>query len=222
MNLFVRAGDHPSDFLFVKFFPLPLTSSLSSSILFLLETSMRTKLLLSLLGFIAFTFFLLPASFAQTPPSSSGTGVTQVQYDLLYPGILPDNWLYKVKVFRDKIIEQFITDPNQKVLFYLRQADKGILATAMLLDKNETDLANTTALKAENNMTLITKYLSSVDWNKNPELLTKIKTASLKHGEVLGVLINRLPAASQQTLRTVLEFSQRNLQTVQQFETESR
>ncbi|HSW97310.1 MAG TPA: hypothetical protein VLF89_05800, partial [Candidatus Saccharimonadales bacterium] len=35
----------------------------------------------------------------------------QIQYDLPYPGLLPDNPLYSLKVLRDKIVEFFISDP---------------------------------------------------------------------------------------------------------------
>lgn len=104
---------------------------------------------------------------------------------------------------------------------HLLLADKGILATAMLLEKGNVTLANQTALKAEHNMTMITTYLPRAGLHKDSALLAKIKTASLKHQEVLGVLINRLPPDQQETLKTVHEFSVRNLQSIEQFEKES-
>lgn len=144
-----------------------------------------------------------------------------VQYDLAFPGMLPDHQLYKLKVLRDKVRVMFTKDPQTRIRLHLLHADKGILATAILLEKGNVTLANQTALKAEHQITLLINYLPLAGFRKDSELLTKLKTASLKHQEVLGVLINRLPADSQETLKTVHGFSVRNLQSIEQFEKES-
>lgn len=141
--------------------------------------------------------------------SPSSTPV-YIQYDLAYPGILPDHPLIKLKVLRDKLIPLFIQDTSKKIEFYLHQADKGILAAAMLVDKGKIDLAGQTALKAEHNMTVITPYLPWVDLKKDPSLLPKLKTASGKHQEVLLSLIPRVPKKIQDVLLTVVEFSKKN------------
>jgi hypothetical protein len=179
--------------------------------------SMSVKNTLLILFFAAIAFPLTTYAKPILTPTPSPAPVA-VEYYLAFPGKLPDHPLYKLKVLRDKLIERTIQDPNKKVTFYLLQADKGILAAAMLIDKQNYTLAGVTALKAEHNMTVITSYLDQIDSIRDPELLAKIKTASRKHQEVLGMLITRVPTDTQAVLQTVLEFSHRNLGTIEQFE----
>ncbi|MBI2033173.1 MAG: hypothetical protein HYT10_01780 [Candidatus Levybacteria bacterium] len=73
-------------------------------------------------------------------------------YSLPYPGILPDNPLYFVKTFRDRIISFMISDALKKAEFDILQADKRMNAAYYLLDKRigKEELAITTISKAEN------------------------------------------------------------------------
>lgn len=145
--------------------------------------------------------------------------VQPIKYDLAYPGTLPDNPLYKVKLVRDKLTAALISNPRKKVDFYLLQTDKGILATAMLVDKGEIDLAQETAFKAEHNYTLLTYELKKIK-RKDVEssYLQKLKTAALKHQEVLAYIIKKTPKEKQKVFEQVLNFSKTNLQTVQKYE----
>jgi hypothetical protein len=137
-----------------------------------------------------------------------------VKYDLAYPGILPDNPLYKLKVLRDKITLALIANPQKKIEYLLLQTDKGILATAMLIDKGEIDLAQQTALKAENNYTLITQELFRLVKQPDQSFFDNLKTASLKHQEVLTSIIKRVPADKQLVFKQVIDFSKRNYQSI--------
>jgi len=139
---------------------------------------------------------------------------TIVQYNLAYPGILPDNKSYKLKVLRDKISLALISNPQKKIEFLLLQTDKGILATAMLIDKGEVDLAQQTALKAENNYTLIPQVLFQFTKQPDQSFFDKLKTASLKHQEVLNSIVKRVPAQKQLVFKQVIEFSKRNYSTI--------
>ncbi|MEX2007735.1 MAG: DUF5667 domain-containing protein [Candidatus Levyibacteriota bacterium] len=141
-----------------------------------------------------------------------------IKYDLAYPGILPNNPLYKLKVLRDKITALLISDPLKRAEFYLLQTDKGILATAMLVDKGEAKLAGETALKTEHNMTLLTYELKRITKKPNSDFINKLKTASLKHQEVLSSLIERVAPDEQKTFTTVVNFSKTNLETIEKFE----
>jgi hypothetical protein len=73
-------------------------------------------------------------------------------YPLPYPGILPNNPLYPIKMVRDKIILLLITDPYKKAQFNLLQADKRMEAAIFLVneDKKNAKLAVTTIEKGEN------------------------------------------------------------------------
>lgn len=152
----------------------------------------------------------------QTP-----TQTPSVKYDMAYPGILPDSPLYKLKLLREKIILFFITDPQKKIDYYLLQSDKGILASAMLADKKEYSLAETTALKAENNYTLLSGTLPQLLKKPDDAYFAKLKAAALKHQEILLSIVKKVPQSEQKTFLQVIDFSRRNWQTIEKYEQEN-
>lgn len=180
-------------------------------------------LLIAIFFFITTIFFTTPptvlAQEATPTPTQDKKVTTQtfIKYDLAYPGILPDHPLYKLKVLRDKISVGLISDPQKKIDFYLLQTDKGILAAAMLIDKEKIALAQETALKAEHNLTLITYQLWTLDEKPNDAFFDKLKTASFKHQEVLNSLIKRVSSSEAKTFQTVIDFSKRNWQTIEEY-----
>ena len=176
---------------------------------------MRLKLFITLV-LILFTFSIFSKNVVAQTTSISPSPF--IKYDLAYPGILPDNPLYKLKVLRDKIIVFFISDPHQKVDFYLLQTDKGILASAMLVDKHEIELAQDTAFKAENNFTLLTQALQQFPQKPNAKFFEKLKTAGLKHQEVMNSIIKRIKNKDKKPFEEVIEFSKRNLKTIEDYE----
>ena len=86
-------------------------------------------------------------SFAQ---ELSPTPTPQVNYELPYPGLLPDNPLYFLRVIRDKTAGFLISDPLKKAEFDLLQADKRLNAGVYLFNKGKISLALSTISKAEN------------------------------------------------------------------------
>lgn len=142
---------------------------------------------------------------------------TIVQYDLAFPGILPDNFLYKLKVLRDKIQLIVTTDPKKRIELLLQLADKGVLASAMLVDKKEWTLAKETVLKAENNMTLLSPEIYRLDDPIDQKLLKKIQRASQKHQEVLAKLRERASGETQTVFSQVIDFSKRNQSEIEKF-----
>lgn len=140
-----------------------------------------------------------------------------IKYNLAYPGILPDNSLYKLKVLRNKIIALVISDPRKRIDFYLLSTDKGILASAILVDKGKIDLAIRTALKAEHNYTLIGQEVYRIEQRPDDSFFKKLQTASLKHQEVLLSLAKRVPNDQAKTFLTIVDFSKRNWKTIEEY-----
>jgi hypothetical protein len=153
--------------------------------------------------------------YAQEEATTSG----EIEYQLAYPGILPDHMLYKVKVLRDKLQSFLISTPKNKISFFLNQADKGMFATLLLSEKQKGDLAVETALKAEHNMTLVNTQISQMSEKPEQELFNNLKTAHAKHQETLNSAKSHLNQEQQKTIDTVLEFSQRNELELQRYET---
>lgn len=187
---------------------------------------MKKKIILISSFLFLVTIFFSNKTLAQEPtseltPTQTATkeaAPVYTKYDLAYPGMLPDNPLYKIKVLRDKISLNFMSDPYKKIDFYLLQTDKGMLATAMLIDKNKIDLAEKTSLKAEHNYTLLVNEFKETPNKPNAQVFKKLKTASFKHQEILTSIIKRLPSDKQKTFKIVLDFSKRNLQTLEKME----
>lgn len=168
-----------------------------------------TVLFLSMTTLLTFSHTVFGKEVAPSP--------SVVKYDLAYPGILPDHLLYKIKVLRDKISAQLISDPLKKLDFYLLQTDKGILASAMLVDKGKIDLAIETALKAEHNYTLLTQGLYRLSSLQQEAFFKKLKTASQKHQEVLLSLAERVDKDKKEKFIIVANFSKRNWETIEEF-----
>jgi len=74
----------------------------------------------------------------------------KVQYELAYPGMLPDSPLYFLKVLRDRIVKFLISDPLKEAEFNLLTSDKRVYAALLLVEKNKHDLALTTLSKSNN------------------------------------------------------------------------
>lgn len=144
-----------------------------------------------------------------------------VEYDLhwggtLYPGILPDHFLYPLKMIRDRIWLFLTTDPLKKAELLLKFADKRLLAAQELIEKGKVDLATSTITKAE-------KYLErAINQEKvarekgkdTAELLQRLSGATLKHGEVLLGVREKVADPAKPVIDSALEYSRRGYQQV--------
>jgi len=113
---------------------------------------------------------------------------TGVDYELSYPGMLPDNPLYFLKTIRDAIVRFLIKDPLKKTEFYILTADKRIFAAALLTEKDKYDIALETVSKSNNYLHEAVFSLSkaqSAGKNILP-LRDTLNTAVKKHQEVVS------------------------------------
>ena len=110
-----------------------------------------------------------------------------VEYELPYPGILPDNPLYFLKAVRDNVLGFFISDPLKKADFQLLQADKRLAASKVLLDEKKYDLAITTLSKSGNYFDkAISKAAQAKSQGQNADsVIAKLLQASKKHQQVI-------------------------------------
>lgn len=130
----------------------------------------------------------LGAEMPATP--SSETTPKRVSYELAYPGMLPDNPFYILKVVRDGIVKMLINDPFKRAKFSLLNSDKRIFAGKLLLDKGKDKLAIETIEKSSNYLdeaVVAVKTLKKQN-PKSPDIepfLQQMKAASQKHREFL-------------------------------------
>ncbi len=135
---------------------------------------------------------------------------SKVDYYLPYPGILPDNPLYNLKVIRDKIKLELIFDEEKKAEKELLYADKRINAGKALIEGGKLELGVSTASKGE-------KYLErSVDRTIKlhkigrdvKSLQLTLAKATAKHVELIQELIPKTSEEHRLGLENSLKLSQ--------------
>lgn len=119
----------------------------------------------------------------------------KINYELPYPGLLPDSPLYFLRVIRDKTVSFLISDPKKKSEFDLLQADKRLNAGILLFDKNKIELAISTISKAENYFEQAIEKAREADKGGADisEIVNKLTDSSAKHMEVLSSLEKSSP-----------------------------
>lgn len=104
--------------------------------------------------FCFYTFFcLLGFAFAASVfarPAVNAAVRFQSTYDMPYPGMLPDNPLYFLKAFRDRVVSILISDPLKKAEFDLLNSDKRLSSGITLLNEGKNTIAVTTISKSNN------------------------------------------------------------------------
>jgi hypothetical protein len=142
----------------------------------------------------------------------------EVDYFLVYPGILPDHFMYPVKMLRDRLQLWLTTNFLKKGELVLKYADKRLGAGRALIEGNKIELGISTLTKAE-------KYLQqAVDQEKlarekgeNTRIfLDKLSKASLKHQEVLLVLKEKVAVDFRPEIEKALELLQQSQQRIKQ------
>lgn len=114
----------------------------------------------------------------------------RVQYELPYPGMLPDNPLYFLKMIRDGIVKALINDPFKRAEFSLLNAQKRMYAAKFLSEKGKGNLTRETISKSNNYLQEAIVSIQTVRKN-NPKntnvkpFLDQALTVGLKHKEML-------------------------------------
>ena len=134
-------------------------------------------------------------------PNSTPTP-TPVQYDLPYPGMLPNSPLYFLKQTRDWILDKLIVDPVKKTEFYILQGDKRLAMGIQLSASGNPVLAEQVISKGEKYMNSGVQSLLSLKTQEKEApayLVDHMNQALAKHEEVLTDLIAKTSDAAIQT-----------------------
>ncbi|RJQ27424.1 hypothetical protein C4577_01165 [Candidatus Parcubacteria bacterium] len=135
---------------------------------------------------ITFLFFSRESTLAQSSPSA----VPKVEYQLPYPGVLPDNPLYFLKAARDRLVSILINDPLKKSEFNLLNSDKRIGAGIALVEKDKDALAVSVISKSNNYLfdAVIAAEESKKLGKDTKSLSENIRNSILKHKEKIEEL----------------------------------
>jgi hypothetical protein len=152
-----------------------------------------------LIFLLSFSFCSVKANAVENLSASSSPKLeNEINYELPYPGLLPDNPLYFLRVIRDRTVGFLIADPLKKSEFDLLQADKRLNAGIFLLKKNKASLSLSTISKAENYFSeAIDKMKEAKTHRINAEEMERKLINSLaKHKQELKLLLKNMDANS--------------------------
>lgn len=127
-----------------------------------------------------------------------------VEYQLPYPGLLPDNPLYFLKTARDRIISFLISDPLKKAEFDFLQSDKRLAAGYDLFQKKgEEKLIISTISKGDNYFELGIKEVREAKNQgiKVTDIVDKMHTSLIKHQEILKVIKKKISAGNKNNIK---------------------
>ena len=142
-----------------------------------------------------------------------------VDYPLTWPGLLPDHFLYPIKMVRDRLLLFFTTNPLKKAELLLKLADKRVWAAKMLLDKEKEELASTTATKAERYLERAHDQAKLAQENGQDvsAFFEKLSLASRKHEEVLVEAGEKATGSAREAFKGTLEYPRKVYQQVTVF-----
>ncbi len=123
----------------------------------------------------------------KTPTASPSPSVKNIDYELPYPGMLPDNPLYFLKGIRDKIIEILISDPVKKGEFYVLSSDKRLNSGYYLIQKGKQEMGVLYISKSTNYMHMAVGELIKAG-EKGKDTLSTAQTAIKKHKEIITMI----------------------------------
>lgn len=153
------------------------------------------------------SFAAASLKFSISPAADASPSPQKTNYYLVYPGMLPDHPLYKIKMMRDQIWLSLTSDLLKKSELLLLFADKRMGAGEVLINGNKIDLGMSTLTKG-------TKYFERAvnETNKaknkgknTAQIKDKLKNASLRYEDILVELKKKVSADGETYLEDLLK-----------------
>ncbi|MBI4009156.1 hypothetical protein HY357_02900 [Candidatus Roizmanbacteria bacterium] len=156
-------------------------------------------------------FFLLLPSFYIVSSQQVSLNQDKVEYNLPYPGILPDHPLFFLKEIRDKFLEMTTRDTIKKAELYLLFSDKRV-AMAMSLAKTGKDKLIVAAfLQAEQYFSKIPALLATSKKqgvSASADFIQRLKLSNAKHKEAGEMFLKDLPQGQNENINRALNLNQ--------------
>jgi len=165
------------------------------------------------------SYRVLPAETEAEPsPEATVSPEPKVDYYFVYPGILPDHVLYPLKMIRDKIWLLLTTEPVKRAELFLLFADKRLGAGKALVEGGKEELGITTLSKGEKYLEQAIDQASKAKeaGKETTDLYEKLARATLKHQEVLGEVVLKVPEETQPALSEMMKYPQQGYEIVKE------
>ncbi len=124
---------------------------------------------------------------------------------LPYPGILPDNPLYFLKMMRDRSRLWVTTSDDEKIDLLIAYGDKRVGAAYVLAKGNKMSLAYETLIKAENYITLAYDFLKAKKDSVSKERWLEFFRVMESHGELVEEMTDMVEGETRVRFKGVLE-----------------
>lgn len=132
----------------------------------------------------------------ESEPEATNSSEVTIEYNMPYPGMLPDHPLYFLKNMRDRILNFLIKDPVKRIEFLTLMADKRYAMGTGLTEKEKYDKAVTIVEEAEDYYGQIAGEIqNALDAEKdiNAERFETLEASAKKHEQILEDIINNSP-----------------------------
>lgn len=136
----------------------------------------------------------------------------RVEYELPYPGILPDHPLFFLKKIRDNLLDFTTRENLKKAELYLNFSDKHANTALFLVRKGKNKLAVETMIDGEEYMVKVPSLVSTSKKQgvaPQREFLEKLKLSNSKHREVIEQLLKAIPQGDQEGIEKALSLNDR-------------
>lgn len=140
-----------------------------------------------------------------------------IEYNLLYPGILPDHPFYFLKQARDTIVYFLTRDYIKKAKLKLEFSDKKANMALLLSQKGKWKLAATTLLEAEVDFNKISGLISTSKKQgvtAPDNFILTLKLSNEKHQQVIEELLKNAPQGERSNFEKALYENQRIRKTI--------
>lgn len=139
---------------------------------------------------------------AETTDIADEISEQAANYYLPYPGILPDHPLYFLKMIRDKLMEWFTFDKQEKIKLLELYADKRLGAARALIEGGQAELGTETARKAVRYQERAIKLAEELkeEGEDVGRVANQVEKATAKHEQVLSTIEEKAAEQGQENI----------------------
>lgn len=164
----------------------------------------------AIIFFITFLFLFIPPAFYFLSSQPISLNQEKIEYNLPYPGIMPDHPLFFLKEIRDYILEWTTRDTVKKAELYLLFSDKRVAMAASLAKSGKDKQSVMAFLKGEKYFAKIPPLLEiSRKQGVSPsgDLIQRLKLSNAKHKELGETLLKDLPQGQNEEINRILQMN---------------
>lgn len=165
------------------------------------------RTILMLLFLLGAVFFFRTPSFINASDEIRIEAKT-IEYNLIYPGILPDHPLYFLKNIRDNVVYFLTRDYLKKARLNLDFSDKKAAMALLLSQKGKWKLAGSVLSEGEADFSKIPDLMnvSRKQGVAAPEnLILTLKLSNEKHQEVIEQMLKDAPQGERKNFEAILK-----------------